>query len=99
MKKNLSNRLNKHKVKIHMFNGRKYHIDMEPYSGWCDTSKVADYLYMRFPDGIVKDFDSLDTVVHEALHACFPRMSEKIVTKTATSIAKFLWRLNYRKID
>jgi len=40
---------------------------------------------------------SLDTAIHESLHACMPDMGESAVDETATSIAKLLWRLGWRK--
>jgi hypothetical protein len=37
-----------------------------------------------------------ETEVHEALHACFPQMSEESITSAARDIAKILWALGYR---
>jgi len=39
----------------------------------------------------------LDTIIHEALHACYPDMGERAVDETGTSIAGLLWRLGWRK--
>jgi hypothetical protein len=41
----------------------------------------------------------LDTIIHEAIHAAMPWLTEWIVDKTATSIAKLLWRLGWRRLD
>jgi len=38
----------------------------------------------------------LDTEIHEALHACFPMIDERIVNTSATDITRFLWKLGYR---
>ena len=35
-------------------------------------------------------------VIHELLHALFPRASEKVVTQAAEDIADALWRMGYR---
>lgn len=40
--------------------------------------------------------DRLDTVIHEALHACFPDMREEAITQSARDIARLLDRLGYR---
>ena len=38
----------------------------------------------------------LDTVIHEMLHAEFPKMSEEDVARTASEIAGALWRIGFR---
>ena len=38
-----------------------------------------------------------ETVVHEALHACIPDLSETPVRETADAISKLLWKLGYRR--
>ena len=39
----------------------------------------------------------LDTFCHEALHAEFPFLDEDAVTAGGTNIARFLWKLGYRR--
>jgi len=39
----------------------------------------------------------LDVETHEFLHCHYPEMPEESVRKMATRIAKFLWKLKYRK--
>jgi hypothetical protein len=41
----------------------------------------------------------LDVCIHEAIHACLPDLDETAVDETATSIARLLWRLQWRKND
>jgi hypothetical protein len=43
--------------------------------------------------------DRMDTTIHEALHALLPFADEECVTKTATDLARLLWRLGYRRTD
>lgn len=38
----------------------------------------------------------LETEVHEALHACFPQVSEETITEAGADIARILWSLGYR---
>ena len=40
--------------------------------------------------------DLLDTVIHEALHACLPDLSEEAVTESASDIARVLYRMGCR---
>jgi hypothetical protein len=44
------------------------------------------------------EIDLMDTVIHEVLHAIRPELSEEAVLETGTTIAKALWKLNYRKM-
>jgi Mg2+/Co2+ transporter CorC len=39
----------------------------------------------------------LDTEIHEAIHMRYPEIPEQAVTKMGTYLAKFLWKLKYRK--
>jgi hypothetical protein len=41
----------------------------------------------------------LDCELHEALHMRYPEIPEEAVTKMGTYLAKFLWKLKYRKIN
>lgn len=41
--------------------------------------------------------DYMDTLIHETIHQCFPKLSENKVLNVATTIAHLLWRLGYRK--
>ena len=41
--------------------------------------------------------DTLDTVIHEALHAARPELDEAAVHETANDISRLLWRLGYRR--
>ena len=38
----------------------------------------------------------LETEIHEAMHACFPQLSEETVTEAARDLARILWALGYR---
>lgn len=41
--------------------------------------------------------DTLDTVIHEALHASLPLLDETAVHETANDLSRLLWRLGYRR--
>ena len=41
--------------------------------------------------------DTLDTIIHEALHCSRPELDEAAVDATARDISRLLWRLGYRR--
>lgn len=78
--------------KTHTFNGRRYHLIFDKCDGFCDTNN-------RYFIIIERDLTKrvgLETVIHEALHACNWHKDEDNVTQTAHDIARFLWNLGYR---
>ena len=81
-------------IKTHTFCGRKYIIDLEPYDGLCTCYKLERELH------VLRDLGTkagLESVIHECLHACMWPASETRTEQTAADIARFLWRLGYRK--
>jgi hypothetical protein len=82
-------------IKTHRFHGVKYHIrTVEGYAGFCDAPEgSAPSIAIMIP---LKEFEGLETALHESLHACNFDKSEAQVTQTAHDIARFLWRLGYR---
>lgn len=84
-------------VKSHTFNGRKVHLTVDRH--------VQGYVIFiegkekeMYVDPHLKGLAHLDTAIHEAIHACFPLETEKVVDRSATDIARFLWRLGYRRV-
>jgi hypothetical protein len=41
--------------------------------------------------------DTLDSIIHEALHASLPLLDETAVHQTANDISRLLWKLGYRR--
>lgn len=41
--------------------------------------------------------DTLDTIIHEALHCSRPELDEAAVDATARDISRLLWQLGYRR--
>ena len=81
-------------IKTHTFNDKNYRIILDNLDGNCDTD---DYLWLIVERDLSKRV-GLETVIHEALHACNWPAKEGEVTVTAHDIARFLWRLGYRKV-
>ena len=81
------------KVKTATFNGRVYHIILGELDGNADTDSKYWLIAERDLDTKV----GLETVIHEALHACNWHASEEKVDVTARDVARFLWRLGYRR--
>jgi hypothetical protein len=51
------------------------------------------------PRLIGKGIKHLEVLIHEALHVCFPYMSEEEVEKAGVLLAKTLWSEHYRRVD
>jgi len=81
------------KVKTATFNGRKYNIILDDLDGNCDT----DDKYWLIVERDLNTRIGLETTIHEALHACCWSASEEKVEMTAKDIARFLWRLKFRR--
>ena len=41
--------------------------------------------------------DTLDTIIHEAIHCSRPELDEAAVDATARDLSRLLWRLGYRR--
>lgn len=80
-------------VRTATFNGKRYKIIIDDLDGNCDTD---DYLWLIIERDLSKRV-GLETAIHEALHACRWRAKENEVTTTARDIARFLWRLGFRR--
>ena len=84
-------------IRYHSFAGRRFRVQSQaglkpPDVGECDDDKRI----IKIPiDG--NTLAELDWIIHEALHACFPWMAEWIVDLAASSLARLLWRLGWRK--
>jgi hypothetical protein len=46
-------------------------------------------------DGV--NLHELDTIIHEAMRACFPFLMDDEIERSATDVARLLWRLDWRK--
>lgn len=71
--------------------------DLSSYSdGECDhPANAKPEIWVKRS---LKPIDLMDTIIHEVIHAVRPELSEEAVLETATTIAKTLWKLNYRKV-
>ena len=86
-------------IKTHTFAGRRYRIrDLTGVHS--DALAKCDYdkRVIRIPHN-GDTMAELDAVIHEALHAACPWLAEYVVDRAATSIARLLWRLEWRKLD
>ena len=89
-------------VKTATFRGRRYGVVFaDKLYGFCDQPENpgSDDDRQITISTDQTDRQLLDTTIHESLHALYPAMSEDDVTTGGTDIARFLWRLGYRKVD
>jgi len=81
-------------MKSHTFCGKTYQITIGDFDGLTDTfSKEREMIIMAD----LETRTGLETAIHEALHACDWNKTEILVGQTGKDIARFLWRLGYRK--
>jgi len=82
-------------IRTHTFCGRKYHISVGAMDGI--TDQEDDDQSWLFILRSLNTKAGMETAVHEALHACNWKATEDDVALTSKDIARFLWRLGYRK--
>lgn len=63
--------------------------------GECDRPNAHDKA-IRIKEGMSEQ-DTLDTVIHEAVHAANWHLDEEYVTRFSTDLARLLTRLGYRR--
>ena len=84
-------------IRSHTFAGHRYRVrNLAGVSrdalGQCDFERKI----INIP--IAGDtLEEMDTCIHEGLHCCMPYLAEDAINQSATSIAKLLWRLGWRK--
>jgi len=83
-------------VKTHTFKMGTVEVWQGTREGWVDDLNRMDVLEMGIPDG--NSFKTLAVTVHEAMHAeLIPDRYLDGERDAAEHIARFLWRLGYRK--
>ena len=83
-------------VKTHSFRLGHYHIDEDRCEGFCDVPTKSHRLYMHILRG--RGIRSLISALHEAMHAeGVPSTLLDNGRDSAEHIAKFLWRLGWRR--
>jgi hypothetical protein len=84
-------------VKYHTFRKKKYRIvDTEScLGGECDDPNTKNKWLIVPVEG--EEFYDLYVIIHEAVHACLWDLDETAVEEIAMSIARFIWRLGWRK--
>jgi hypothetical protein len=80
-------------MKTASFLGKAFEVEVGAIDGMV-VPHGASAIYVN-PE--LKGVAHLDAAVHEALHACFCELREDTVNRAATDIARWLWRLGYRK--
>ena len=86
-------------VKTHKFSTGVFKISQGGLDGFADSPEIVASAPKHREIWInpeAKDMERLETIVHESLHAEFPRMREETVRAAGHNIARLLWRLGYR---
>ena len=86
-------------MKSHTFNGTKYAVWIDAkIDGFADLPKERDNMTL-YVDPTLDGLAHLDTAVHEAIHASLHTCPESLVGVAGRDIARFLWRLGYRRVS
>ena len=81
----------------HNFRGKRYGINFRSprnkgHIGICDYENKEIKISPK-----ITGVEKLDCIIHEALHACMPDLSDDAVNESATCMAKLLWKLGYNQ--
>lgn len=82
---------------VFTFNGVKYKLEWVKFEdfGECDPPDSENpTIKIDLRQG---EKELLNSLIHEGLHAVKWNLHEKTVRKMADDLAKFLWRLGYRR--
>ena len=87
-------------MKVHRFRGKRWKIvhwfpRKKGEQGDCDAPTVKGKMIRL--DYRLTELQLLELAIHEALHACHWDTSEEAVGETSHDIARFLWRLGFRR--
>ena len=66
-------------------------------AGECDSPDTIDKEIVIALQHNKDPKEELNTLLHEALHACAFDLSEDAVEEISSSISSFLWKLGYRR--
>ena len=87
-------------IKVHLFRGKKYFIkwiDKKKFGGKCDP---PDKKKKKTSFGIyLKGENELRIFLHEPLHSVLWDLDEKAVNEISLDLARWLWRLGYRRVN
>lgn len=82
-------------IKTHTFRGFRYRIILHHLDGYVEVPGWETKQLYVDPDCPPKSF--LETAIHEAMHAEDKDTLEQVIDRRAKSMARWLWRLGYRR--
>ena len=86
------------KIRSHTFRGKRWRVVFKAIKGQTGSCEPPDEpAKVLTLDPKVQGLEALDTAIHEACHACLWDLDEEAVTEIASDMARFLWRLGYRR--
>ena len=84
------------KMRSHTFRGKRFDVTFtEDVDGLCVTQNNRRGEVLLFTERPPKVF--LESAIHEAMHAMNWSISEDVIAERARDLARFLWRLGYRR--
>jgi len=83
-------------ARLTLRNGKKVEIERNIIMGTCSFGFESSNISIAI-DNRLNEFDTLDTLIHEFLHAECPNEKEANIDSLSTSVAKMLWKIGYRR--
>ena len=87
-------------VRTHTFSGQRYRIEivvLRHVEGDIDQPRTKGKT-IRIKKGL-RGVQLLEVLVHEALHACFPELSEEAVERAGHDISTFVHRHGFQQVE
>ena len=87
-------------IRSQIFRGQRWRVEhvkkLKGADGDIDDPSTTGKV-LRLKEGL-PPVRELECAIHEGLHGCFWDLDEAAITQSATDLARWLWRLGYRKI-
>ena len=83
-------------IRSHRFRGKRFGVRFEarPGPAGAHCTHNTELVFRNRVDAARE----LEWFIHEALHACLWDLDETAIHETARDLARFLWRLSYRRL-
>lgn len=87
------------RIKSHTFRGKRFTVAVyNTIQGYTENAAAPSGKREIYVNGALTPRKFLEVAVHEAMHAEDPSEAEGVVGRRAAALARWLWRLGYRRL-
>ena len=86
-------------MKSHTFRGIRYRVAADQKIDGYAEVPVGREPKTIYVDPTLPPLRHLEIALHEALHAEDPKKPERVVERQGKSLARWLWRMGYRRVN